>query len=103
MKIIAITACPAGVAHTYMAARALEKEAQKRGHDIRVEKQGTLGIEDELEDFEIEEADVVIFAVSVSVENEERFEGKKIIDIEIGQILENPGKILDIVEKGVQG
>lgn len=98
MKLVAVTACPAGVAHTYMAAKSLEKEAIKRGHEIKIEKQGTLGIDDELTEIEIEEADAVIFAVSVAVEDEERFEGKKSIDVEIGAALENPAAILDAVE-----
>lgn len=98
MKIVAVTACPAGVAHTYMAAKSLEKEATRRGHEIKIEKQGTLGIDDELSEREIQEADVVIFAVSVSVEDAERFEGKKIIDVEIGDALEKPKAILDSVE-----
>ncbi|MEG0592465.1 MAG: fructose PTS transporter subunit IIB [Coprobacillus sp.] len=98
MKIVAITACPAGVAHTYMAAKALEKEAIKRGHEIYIEKQGTLGIDDELTQEQIEEADVVVFAVSVAVEEEDRFEGKKIVDVEIGDVLRDPSSILDIIE-----
>lgn len=98
MKIVAVTACPAGVAHTYMAAKALEKEAIQRGHEIKIEKQGTLGIDDELTEREIEEADVVIFAVSVAVEDADRFEDKKIIDVEIGDVLGNPQKIIDKVE-----
>lgn len=98
MKIVAITACPAGVAHTYMAAKALEKEAMKRGHEIYIEKQGTLGIDDELTEEQIEQADVVVFAVSVAVEDEERFEGKKIVDVEIGDVLGKTSAILDIIE-----
>lgn len=98
MKIVAVTACPAGVAHTYMAAKSLEKEAMRRGHEIKIEKQGTLGIDDELTEQEIAEADVVIFAVSVSVEEEERFEGKRIVEAEIGDALEHPSAILDSIE-----
>lgn len=101
MKIVAVTACPAGVAHTYMAAKALEKEAIKRGHEIKIEKQGTLGIDDELTMSEIKEADVVVFAVSVSVEEEDRFEGKKIIDVQIGNVLGNPQAIVDEIEEAV--
>lgn len=98
MKIVAVTACPAGVAHTYMAAKALEKEATRRGHEIKIEKQGTLGIDDELSERDIEEADVVIFAVSVAVEEADRFDGKRIVDVEIGDVLGNPESIIDKVE-----
>ncbi len=48
MKVIAVTACPSGVAHTYMAAEALEKAAKQEGIEIKVETQGSIGIENEL-------------------------------------------------------
>ena len=48
MKILAVTACPSGVAHTYMAAEAIENKAKARGHEIKVETQGSIGIEDEI-------------------------------------------------------
>lgn len=99
MKIVAITACPAGVAHTYMVAKAIEKEALSRGHEIKVEKQGTLGIDDELELQEIAAADIVIFAVSVAVEEVERFEDKAILEVNISEALHNPVAIIDEAEK----
>ncbi|MGO3196648.1 PTS fructose transporter subunit IIB [Vagococcus salmoninarum] len=99
MKFVAITACPAGVAHTYMVAKAIEKEAISRGHEIRIEKQGTLGIDDELEAYEIAQADAVIFAVSVSVEDADRFDNKPIVEMNIGEALHNPGKLIDEAEK----
>ena len=48
MKLVAVTACPTGIAHTYMAAAQLEKTAKKLGHTIKVETQGAMGIENEL-------------------------------------------------------
>ncbi len=78
MKIVAITACPTGVAHTYMAAEKLEVNAKKLGHEIKVEKQGALGIEDRLSQEDIDAADLVVFAVEVAVKEEERFAGKKV-------------------------
>ena len=50
MKIVAVTACPTGIAHTYMAAEQLEKTAKKLGHSIKVETQGAMGIENKLTD-----------------------------------------------------
>lgn len=99
MRIIGVTACPAGVAHTYMAARALEKVAKERGHEIHIEKQGSLGIEDELEDNQIEDADVVVFAVAVGVDGEERFESKKILEVSISKALKDPKSIIDELEQ----
>lgn len=78
MKIVAITACPAGIAHTYMAAKKLETTAQSLGHEIHVEKQGVKGIEDRLSSDDIKQADVVILAVDAKVKEEERFEGKHV-------------------------
>ncbi len=78
MKIVAITACPTGVAHTYMAAEKLELNAKKLGYDIHVEKQGALGIEDRIPEAKIKEADLVILAVEVAVKELERFNGKKV-------------------------
>lgn len=99
-KIVAVTACPAGVAHTYMAAKALEKAAKELGHSIFVEKQGSLGIEGELSKEAIKEADVVIFATAVAVQNEERFAGKDILEVEIGEALRDPKGIIDEAVNG---
>ena len=74
MKIVAVSACTAGIAHTYMAQEALEQECEKRGIEIKVETQGGMGIDNELEQDEIDEADVVIFAVAVGIEMEDRFD-----------------------------
>ena len=68
MKIVAVTACPTGIAHTYMAAEQLEKTARKLGHDIKVETQGAMGIENELSPQEISAADVAILATDIAVE-----------------------------------
>src|SRR6185295_13023620 len=76
MKIVAVTACPTGIAHTYMAAEQLEKTAKAAGHTIKLETQGAMGIENELTKADITAADVAIFAVDIEVEKKERFDGK---------------------------
>lgn len=95
MKIGIVTACPAGVAHTYMTANALQMEAEKLGHICKVEKQGSLGIEDELDQTYINECDVIVFAVAVMVEFEERFEDKKIYEVDISAALKNPAGVIE--------
>lgn len=60
MKIVAVTACPTGIAHTYMAQATIEQECQKRGYEIQVETQGGMGVENELDEKTIAQADVVI-------------------------------------------
>ncbi|PLR95942.1 PTS 2-O-a-mannosyl-D-glycerate transporter subunit IIABC [Bacillus sp. T33-2] len=72
--VLAITACPAGIAHTYMAAEALVKAGKELGVDVFVEKQGANGIEDRHTKAQLNKADAVIFAVDVAVKNEERYQ-----------------------------
>lgn len=103
MKIVAVTACPTGVAHTYMAQEAIEKECKKRGYEVKVETQGSMGIENELESFEVDEADVVILAIAIGIEGEERFEQKedlrKVITVEPGEAIKRPVELINQAEK----
>lgn len=83
MKIVAVAACTVGIAHTYMAQEAIEQACQEKGIEVKVETQGGMGIENELEQAEIDAADAVILAVAVGIEGEERFEEKQ----EAGKVL----------------
>jgi fructose-specific phosphotransferase system IIB component len=87
MKIVAVTACPTGIAHTYMAAARLEKEAKNLGHEIKVETQGALGVENKLTESDIRQAQIVIFAVDIEVEERERFNGVKVIQVPLQEVL----------------
>ena|ERR1700744_3200336 len=93
MKIVAITACPTGIAHTYMAAEQLEKTAKKLGHVIKVETQGAMGIENELSQSDIDSAGVVILAADVAIEKPERFERIRKIQVPVQSVLKNPEAI----------
>lgn len=73
MRIVAVTACPAGIAHTYMAAEQLEQAARKLGYHIRVEVQGAAGIENRLSQAEVDAADGVVIASDVPIEHDDRF------------------------------
>ena len=95
MKIVAITACPTGIAHTYMAAEALEKAAKKMGHTIKVETQGSIGIENKITLKEISEADFAIFAVDIGVKEENRFKGKDIYRFDPGKAIKNAKLIIE--------
>ncbi len=99
MKIVAITACPTGVAHTYMAAEVLETSAKKLGYDIKVEKQGALGIEDRITEKEIKEADYVIFAVETAIKEEERFSGKKVFRCPVAKPIKEKENIFKLMEE----
>lgn len=93
MKIVAVTACPTGIAHTYMAAEQLEKTAKKLGHQIKVETQGAMGIENKLTEADIEAATVVILAVDIAVEESERFEKARKIKVPVQEAMKNPEAI----------
>ncbi len=95
MKIVAVTACPTGIAHTYMAAEQLEKSARAAGHQIKVETQGAMGIENELSAKDIREAEVVLFAVDIEVERRERFDGKKLVQVPVQEAIKNPKAVLE--------
>ena len=99
MKIIAITACPTGIAHTYMAAEQLEKTARSLGHTIKVETQGAMGIENELTPADIAAADRIIFAIDIEVEQRERFEGCKVVQVPVQQAIKNPQAVISTIAK----
>ena len=99
MKIVGVTSCIAGLAHTPMAAKALEKAGAKLGHDVRMEQQGAMGKVDEITESEIKSADLVLIAADKVVEDEDRFAGKQIVRVKIGQCVSNAeGVLTKIVE-----
>lgn len=83
--IVAVTACPAGIAHTYMAAKALEQAGDKLGVQVYVEKQGANGVEDRLTNDQLSHADAAIFAVEVAVKEPERFAHLSITKVSVAQ------------------
>jgi fructose-specific phosphotransferase system IIB component len=93
MKIVAVTACPTGIAHTYMAAEQLEKTAKKLGHSIKVETQGAMGIEHELSQKDIDAAEVAIIASDIALERPERFERIRRVEVPVQQVLKDPASI----------
>lgn len=93
MKIVAVTACPTGIAHTYMAAEQLEKTAKKLGHVIKVETQGAMGIENKLTGADIDAASLAIMAVDIAIEEPERFERIRKIKVSVQAALKNPEAI----------
>ncbi|CAN0588756.1 unnamed protein product, partial [Ectocarpus sp. 12 AP-2014] len=88
-KIVAVTACPTGVAHTFMAAEALAEAGKTMGHAIRVETQGSVGAQDRLTEEEIAEADVVLLACDIEVDPS-RFTGKRIYRTSTSNALKKP-------------
>ncbi|VYU34131.1 PTS fructose transporter subunit IIB [Clostridium tertium] len=76
-KVIGVCACPTGIAHTYMAADAIEQAAKNMGYDYKVETQGSIGIEDRLTEQDIKEADLIIITAAVKIRESERFDDYK--------------------------
>ena len=101
MKIVGVAACTVGIAHTYIAQEKLENAAKKAGHEIHVETQGTIGIENELTAEQISQADVVILAVDVKISGRERFEGKRIAQVPTEVAVKSPSKLIEKVEEVV--
>ncbi|HEY59207.1 MAG TPA: PTS fructose transporter subunit IIB [Anaerolineae bacterium] len=99
MKIVAITACGAGIAHTYMAAEGLKKAAKATGDEIRVEIQGAMGIEYPLTKKEIDEAALIIFATNIGIRDRDRFSKNNIIELDPGEFIANPIKAFQKAKK----
>jgi fructose PTS system EIIBC or EIIC component len=97
MKIVAVTSCPTGIAHTYMAAEALEQAAKDAGHEIKVETQGAAGAEP-LAAEDIAAADAVVFAADVDVRNRDRFAGKPLVQTSVKRAINHAGSVLAELE-----
>ena len=98
-KILAVTGCPTGIAHTYMAAESLEKKAAELGCFIKVETRGSGGAKNVLTDQEIQEADCIIVAADAKVPMD-RFDGKKVIEC---QVSDGISKADQLVERAISG
>lgn len=92
--IVAVTACPTGIAHTYMAAKALEDTAKEKNISIKVETNGASGIKNKLNDEDIENAKCVIIAADKKVETN-RFNGKYVIQVPVAKGIHNANELLD--------
>lgn len=82
MKLVAVTSCPTGIAHTYMAAEALQIAAKEMGHEIKVETQGSVGAENVITEKDLREADAVILAVDTNVDKD-RFQGMPMVEASV--------------------
>ncbi|MCG7488036.1 PTS fructose-like transporter subunit IIB [Vibrio sp. Of14-4] len=96
--IVAVTACPSGVAHTYMAAEAIEAAAKAKGWQCKVETQGSIGIENELTEEDIKAADIVILTKDIDIKNSQRFEGKTIVRIGVSDAVKRADVVMSKIE-----
>lgn len=96
MNIVGVTACTVGIAHTYIAQKKIETAAKKKaGHNVKIETQGTIGIENPLTADEIAAADIVLLAADVKVTGEERFAGKKVVKVATETAVKSPNKLIE--------
>jgi 2-O-A-mannosyl-D-glycerate-specific PTS system IIC component len=102
--IVCVTACPAGIAHTYMAAEYLEKAGKKLGYNVHVEKQGANGIEDRITAEQLNKAVACVFAAEVAIKDVERFKGIPRVETPVAEPIRHAERILnDAIEEGKKG
>ena len=97
--ILAVTACPTGIAHTYMAAEAIEKAAKAKGYKVKVETRGSGGAKNILTEEEINSADGIIVAADTNVPMD-RFDGKKVIECQVSKGINKPNELIDEIISG---
>lgn len=96
LKLLAVTACPTGIAHTYMAAEKLTQAAASRGVDMKVETQGSIGAENVLDDNDVSTADGVIIAADKDVDLS-RFVGKRVLTVGVAEGIRHPEQLIERV------
>lgn len=94
VRIVGITACPTGVAHTFMAAEAIEEAAKAKGYQVKIETRGSVGAKNNLTDQDIEQADLVFIAADIEVDLS-RFAGKRLYKTSTGSALKKAAQSLD--------
>ena len=99
MKVVGVTTCPSGVAHTYMSAEALVLAGEKYGVDVKIETQGSGGVEFALTDGDINAADCVLIASDVAVSGTERFKGKPMVKVPVATAIKSPEHLLRKIEE----
>lgn len=98
-KLVALCACPMGLAHTFMAAEAIEEAGKRAGYEVKVETQGADGIQNRLSREDIEEATIIIHAIAITPEDMERFEGIEVYEVELQEAIKNADGIIKEIEE----
>ncbi len=102
-KVVCVTSCITGIAHTYMAAEALEQAGKKLGHEVLVETQGSAGSNPFKQDV-IDSADAVIFAVDLEVIGRDRFNGKPYIQVGVAKAMKGASELItQVLEAAANG
>ena len=98
-EILAITACPTGIAHTYMAAESLEKMGQELGHKVKVETHGSSGVKNKFTNEEIKNAKAIIIAADTKIDLS-RFDGKKLVRAKVADGINKPKELIEYALSG---
>ena len=98
MKILAVTACPSGVAHTYMAAEAIKKACAAKGIECKVETQGSIGVENGISAADLAGATAVILTTDMPIINAERFEGLPKVKVKCSVAIKSSDAIIRKIE-----
>ena len=94
MYIVCVTACPVGIAHTYMAATNLEKAVKKAGHEVKVETKGAQGLENEITKEDIKRWDACIIASDIRIKNIDRFNDVPTLTVGVQEAVKDPDGIV---------
>ena len=100
MKIVGVTACTAGIAHTYIVAQKIKDAAEAAGHECKIETQGSIGADNVLTPEEIEAADVVIIAHDIEVPKD-RFKDKRVMEVPTSVVLKASKQIINKIEESL--
>ena len=102
MKVVGITSCPSGVAHTYMAAEALKLSGEKLGIEVLIETQGGAGVENQLKQKDIDEAACVVLVNDVALEGLDRFKGKKVLKMGVSDLIKKSDAVMKKIQDSFQ-
>lgn len=99
MKVIGITSCTCGIAHTYMAREKLIAAGNKLGIEVKIETQGSGGIEFALSDQDVMQADCVLLATDVAIAGTDRFKGKPMVKVPVSTAIKSPEHLLKQIQE----
>ncbi len=98
-KLVGLCACTMGLAHTFMAAEALEQAAKEKGYDVKIETQGSDGIKNRLTPQDIRDADIILHAVAITPDGMDRFEGYEIYEVGLQEAIKDPKGVIEEIEE----
>jgi len=101
-KLVGLCACTMGLAHTFMAAQALEEAAALLGYEVKVETQGADGIQNELSPAEIAEADIIIHSIAVTPQDYERFDDYEVYEVSLQELIRDAKGVIKEIEEAEQ-